>query len=66
MHDAFLPGVNIGAALQHVGSKIQYDNEGDALPTTLRMGIAYQRVFQQEHGLQAGVDLLFPNDSDAL
>ena len=66
MHDAVLSGMNIGAALQHVGSEIKYDNEGDAMPTTLRMGIAYQRVFQQEHGLRAGVDLLFPNDSDAL
>ncbi len=66
MRDAVLPGVNIGAALQHVGSKIQYDEEGDAMPTTLRIGIAYQRVFQQEHGLRAGVDFLFPNDSDSL
>lgn len=62
--DVGWPGVRVGASLQNLGTEIKYLETGDPLPTTLRVGAGYQAEVSPGHALQAGVDVLFPNDNN--
>jgi hypothetical protein len=64
--DLGLPGLNLGAALRTIGTEIKYLEHGDAMPATLRIGIAYARDFADSHNLKTGGDILFPNDRNPL
>lgn len=55
-------GLNVGATLQHIGSDIKYLDEGDPMPTTLRIGMAYENTIFSIHGIKLSADGLFPND----
>ncbi|MBN1594514.1 PorV/PorQ family protein [candidate division FCPU426 bacterium] len=59
-----LPGVNAGLAVQNLGGEIKYLSRGDALPTTLRLGLAYHHALAEAYDITMSTDLLFPNDGD--
>ncbi len=65
-HDLLSPGLNLGLALQNLGTSIRYVDEGDPMPTTLRMGLGYSSSLGNQQALKTGVDVLLPNDSDPL
>jgi hypothetical protein len=53
--------LNLGASVLNVGNGIQFINEADPLPTTVRVGAMCMLVKNLKIGLDAGM----PNDSDA-
>ncbi|MCD4813728.1 PorV/PorQ family protein [bacterium] len=63
---AQLPGLTLGAALQHLGTEIKYEDEGDPMPTTLRIGAAYAWLLGKPHTVTISTDALLPNDSEPL
>jgi len=56
--------LQLGVAGQNLGTKIKFEEEGDALPLTVRAGAAYQMDFKQEHRLTVTGEAVKPNDGD--
>jgi len=51
--------LNVGLAVQNIGSEMKYIDEGDELPMTVRGGISYQI-----EDLLTSVDIIKPNDGN--
>ncbi len=50
---------SLGLAVQNIGTKLKYEDEGDSLPMNIRTGISY-RI----NDLSLGFDIIKPNDDD--
>jgi len=64
---SFIVGKNrflLGICGQNLGTKIKFEEEGDALPLTVRAGASYQMDFGQEHKLTITGEGIKPNDAD--
>lgn len=62
----FLLGSNslgVGVAVQNIGTKLKFEEEGDPLPLTIRAGSAYFMSFGKEHSLAVAVEAVKPNDN---
>lgn len=59
------PNLSVGVALQNVGTEITYDEEGDPLPLTVRVGGAYGVEVAAKHAVTLGADVVKANDADA-
>jgi len=63
----FLLGSNslrIGAAVQNLGTKLKFEEEGDPLPFTIRVGCSYEMNFGKEHVLAVAAEGVKPNDNE--
>lgn len=52
--------LDLGLAIQNLGAKIKFIEQGDPLPTTIKLGSQYNI----SKNLKTGFDLAYPNDSD--
>ncbi len=57
-----VPGFRVGAAVQNLGPKVQYDVKREQLPLTFRAGISYKAYFVS--GLVIAIDAIKSLDSD--
>ena len=60
--------LNVGLAIQNIGTKLKYKEEGDTLPFTIRAGVAYDAITSSqkkpEHDLLLAADLNKVVDTD--
>ena len=56
--------LSIGLVLQNAGTEIKYQDEGDPLPLTARLGAGYQVPISKQHKGLLAVDLVKSNDND--
>jgi len=56
--------LSIGLAVQNIGTKLKFEEEGDPLPFTIRVGSSYEMSFGKEHVLTVAAEGVKPNDSD--
>ncbi|MBI4753433.1 PorV/PorQ family protein, partial [Candidatus Desantisbacteria bacterium] len=56
------PGLNLGAVIRNLGTKIKYMKEGDKLPLALKGGLSYQL---SDIPITLVCDVTLPNDNDA-
>jgi hypothetical protein len=49
-----LPGLNLGASLQNLGPDVKFEQAGDPLPLTTRVGAAYDFSLAKYHWVQEG------------
>lgn len=52
--------LDLGLAIQNLGTQLKFIDEGDPLPMTIKLGCAYK----PSDKLLAGIDINSPNDSD--
>ncbi|MDD5687131.1 MAG: PorV/PorQ family protein [Elusimicrobia bacterium] len=57
-------GLSTGLAVQNVGTKLKYIEQGDALPMNIRLGIAYNKTVLQNHSFLIAIDTVKPNESN--
>ncbi|MBI4248575.1 MAG: PorV/PorQ family protein, partial [Elusimicrobia bacterium] len=57
-----LSGLNLALVLKNAGTRLKFEERGDPLPTTLRLGAAYR----WERGFLLGVDVEAPRDNQPL
>lgn len=50
------PKFTLGAGFFHVGGKMKFEQEGDPLPATARMGVQYRIVEKAEHQVSLAAD----------
>lgn len=63
----FILGSNslrVGVAVQNLGTKLKFEEEGDPLPFTIRVGSSYEMNFGKEHALVVAAEGVKPNDND--
>lgn len=65
-HFQDVPNLSAGFTLQNVGTDIVYDEEGDPMPTQLRIGAAYKLTPAPGQGVTITADLILPNDEPSL
>jgi hypothetical protein len=56
--------LTVGLALQNVGTELKYQEAGDPLPLTARLGAGYHIALAEDHAGLLAVDLVKPNDQD--
>ncbi|MEW6516115.1 MAG: PorV/PorQ family protein [candidate division FCPU426 bacterium] len=56
--------LTVGVVLQNAGTEIKYQEEGDPLPLTARLGAGYQVDLAEDHAGLLAVDLVKANDQD--
>ncbi len=56
--------LHIGLAVENLGPRLKYDQEGDLLPTTLQAGAAYRWLWVKQHGLACSAEVVKPLDQD--
>lgn len=61
-----LSGLAVGAALQNVGTKLKYEEVGDPLPRTIRLGGNYSLPLGAQDRLMVGADLVLPKEDKPL
>ncbi len=58
-----LKGLSLGVVLQNLGTEIKYEENGDPLPLTIKIGAAYKKRFNRMHYIQGAVDVLKSTDN---
>jgi len=55
--------LRLGIAVQNVGTKLKFEQEGDSLPFTIRAGGSYLMALGKEHTLLLAAEAVKPNDN---